>query len=1220
MLTRLASAVALAFLSTAALAQQAVPESPAIWREVTGVVFTDPANLAGPVFTRPHMPAFRTTADGRIGTVVEGHGAVGNVPAFTLFMPEKMTTPFPLNPAGSFTMTKSTPLSSDFVRLNVANSFAAAPLNEQDYTDGVRSVTHVCLWDPGSNPQVVAGEDVYDIKVFVTSHSGGGSPQFFVTPIKITVSNPKTTSAFIRLVEKTGTTLAGPVFTTPGLLAFEPVIAGDGRLLIVRVGAWSGLPWTNPNTGAPGSTSGQGFDILYSYYPTGNAADPAQWSNLIPISFAPSDQRINTKFGFAMAPFRDAEGTLIPPGEDLGTSYPWIDRDAKNLFFETVFDKLHYSAGGTYNNGRYFQEPNTNEPADYVQGEDGGTHQGVSFLGLWSHGKMVMIDSLNNATDYAVGQGDTGTGPQHRLVTLYQPGTGPLGTENGKLLLGYGRATKKMPAGENDNGNIIDSIANLFNYRKEAFPLTRRDVVWPLSNSQQADEIVFDDYVDPDAFIIANMAGLTTFPPDYGGTSGFNYLTHHSGWNPSTNLFSDPVKLQNAATSTTDLWIVPKHGLVVGNGRLEPAASGGVHGKGFSMNGSIGLEFDVVAQPQTVTSKDWYVGLFVDCRFANDATERRLLTFPDGTSVRLYGRSQVLYADASGAVIHRITLPVPIVGTHPLDDLLPDTGWAHLGFQIREGNTTVDFFLNGIIYNRWEDAYAMLFKMTPGQVTVGKLAGTAPGGFKGWIDDFKVLAHAVDFESACNHANGSLIGLPSGYIAEWKTKFASRYPTWAHTEMTNFLKNQGETTYPLYANYYNYKADNGAHRDNVPAGTVALRQSVHFPEGPLFYNRPRPDTTSNAFCVTCHHDNAKPGLDLLALELDTSFNASNDPRRQPMQPPPRLYGRIPAGLVNSTGLPGALTDLPAGGKLIDQWMLDAFSNSTAVQTFTVVNATTHQDLMTLTAGAVVDPARLGTTNLTLRANLNSAQGNVVLQLDTGTTNTKTKPPYTAFGTDANPWVGAVLTPGAHTIKATPQFGPLSSVSFTVAGGATRVVADYRDDFQGGSPKPGWSYQWNALGAITNAANFRTLNWNSALGRYCVNGFPVQPDTTSTLFANGRLSANGGAPGRGTTQGDDRYAITAYTARLAGYYGISASFVTMPQEVSNGGRVVVHTETNNGATFTQKSNAAFPSVTPFAFDQSVGWLDAGDTIYVGIGPNTSATSDAFFLDFSIVYNE
>jgi hypothetical protein len=1221
---------AVASLPLAVIAQQAVPESPAIWREVTGVFNTYPGGVGTtpvPVFSRPHMPAFRTSADGRIAGIVEGGGAIGSAPGFTLMMPEKMTVPFLLNPgfstAASFTMSATT-----ITRLNVNNSFGSVSLGSKNFTDGVKGVSHAALWDAGSNPQVVAGEDVYNIKVFASSNTGtspANRTQFFVTPIRITVSNPKTSTAFIRLIEKTGPTVAGPEFTFQGS-AFEPVVAGDGRLLIIRVGSPS-LPWTDPDTGI--ARTPQGCDIVYSYYTTGEAADPTQWTNIIPITHAPYDSRINTKFGFAMAPFRDGEGTVIPDGEDIGASYPWIDREAKNLFFETVFDRLHFNANGTWNNGRYPQTAAPGETADYAQGEDGGKHQGISVVGLWTHGKIVMLDNLNNATDYAVGQGDTSaaggasTGPQHRLVSLYQPNSGPLGNETGQLILGYGRATKKMPGGENDNGNIIDSLENIFNYRKESFPLTRRDVVWQMSNGQQADEFSFDDYVDPDAFIVANMAGLITFPTSYGGTGG-NSLTHHTGWNTSTNTFSNPVRLQNAATPTSDRWIVPKHGLVIGNGRLEPAAAGGVHGKGFSMSGSIGLEFTVVAQPQSVTSKDWYIGLFVDCRFANDTTQRRLLTFPDGTSIHLYGRSQVLYADPAGAIIHRISLPAVSTTTpaSAMDDLLPDTGWAHLAFQVRDANTAVDFYLNGIIYNRWEDAYQALFRMTPGKLTVGKVASSGIAGFAGWLDDFKVFAHAVDFETACNHANGSLIGLPSAYAGEWKTKFANRLPSWAHTEITNFLRNNGETTYPQYASFYDYRSDNGAHRDNVPSGTVSLRQSIHFPEGPLFHNRPRPDSETNAFCLSCHHVNGKAGLDLAALELDDSWNASNDPRRQPSQPPRRLFGRIPIGLVNHTNQPTALTDLPAAGKLIDEWMLSSFNNSATVQSFTVVDAVTKQDLMTLTAGATIDPARLGTNNLTLRANLDRAQGSVTLQYDSGANNTKTKPPYTAFGTDTSPYTGAILTPGAHTIRATPQFGALSSVNFTVAGNTSRVVADYRDDFKSFAPQPGWSYQWNALGAITSPANYRLLAWSPVTNRYSVNGFPVQPDNSSTLYPYGGLSSTGGHPGRGSAQGAtvDRFAIAAYTVKLAGYYGINNSFVTASSTAGNGGQVIVYTETNAGATFTQKYNGLYAAGTTLNFNHNVGQLQVGDTIYVCVGPNTTDGNDSFSIDFSIAFNE
>ncbi|MDZ4289416.1 MAG: hypothetical protein U0984_15740, partial [Prosthecobacter sp.] len=1141
---------------------------------------------------------------------VEGGGIDGGSPRFALMMPEKMSQPFLLNPAGSNTMS-----STSFKWLD---GYASPGASATQYTNGTKGVSHCCMWDDAPPTVNGSGQDVYDLKLFVTSNTnvGGSTPrtQFFVTPIRIIVSNPKTTSAAITSITKTGTTLAGPEYTF-NAQAFEPMVVGDGRLLIVRVGSGS-MPWNDPETGAP--KTAQGYDIVYSYYPTGTTANPAMWANLTPISHAPFDTRINNKFGFARAPFRDAEGTLIPDGEDIGGSYPWMDRHAKNLVMETGFDRLHYLVGGSWNNSRY---PQTGVPEEtpIYDVEDGGKHQCITMMGMWTHGKLVQLDNLNNAMDYAVGAGDTTMGPQSRMVTLFQTNSGPLGNENGKIRLGFGRATKQMPSGENDNGNIIDSLENLFNYRTKFMPISLRDVAWPLTNGQQTDEVAFDDYLDPDAFIIANMAGLLTFVNN--GTSS-NYYTHHSGWSTSTNTFVNPVKLQNAATPLASRWVVPKHGLVIGNGRLEPAATGGVHGKGFSMNGSIGLEFTVLAQPQSVTAKNWYVGMFVDCRTLDDAVERRLITFPDGTSIRLSGRRQLFYANAAGVIVNRITLPVvnTVLPASAMDDLIPDTGWAHLAFQIRKAGTEVDFHLNGLIYNRWQDLYTALFQVPAGKLTLGKPAAVAVTGFTGWLDDFKMIAHSVDYETACNHAGGTLIGLPTAYTAEYKTKFADRFPSWTHDEITKVLKSNGETTYPKYANYYKYHQDNGVHRGNIPAGAVALRQSIHFPEGPLFYNAPRPNSLQNQFCITCHHTSAQPGLDLDALTWDNTFNANDDPRRQPMQPPKRLYGQIPAGLVDSTNQPATATALSAAGKLIDDWMLPGFVSPAAVQTFTVVDANTGRDLMDLPASGVIDPGKLGSTNLTIRANLNSAQGSVAMQYDTGTVNTRPVPPYAVFGTVTNPLQGAVLTPGTHTVKATPAGGALVSRTFTVLGNAMRVVADYRDDFKTHSPLPGWTYSWNATAAITDPSGYSYLAWSPVASRYMSNGL-VFPDTTS-FCSYGSFTSTGGHPGKGSAQGAtvDRFVIAGYTVNANGYYGINSSFVTQSSALGNGGQVVIYTDTNEGSLFTNKFSGTYPPAGTLNFNGNVGFLEAGDTIYVGIGPNTTDGNDGFTLDFSIVFKE
>jgi hypothetical protein len=642
------------------------------------------------------------------------------------------------------------------------------------------------------------------------------------------------------------------------------------------------------------------------------------------------------------------------------------------------------------------------------------------------------------------------------------------------------------------------------------------------------------------------------------------------------------------------------------------------------MDGTIGLEFVITNQPTSIYNRTWYMGLFVDSRFPNDSTERLLLSFPDGSSVRLHGRSQILYADSNGAILNRISVPSVITNAPPsqMDDLLPDRDWAHLAFQVSENGTAVDFYLNGIIFNRWRDRYSSLFQLVPGKLTIGTNSAIARPGFTGWIDDFKVIAHAVDLETACNHANGTLIGLPSSYTNEWKTRFADRYPAWAHEEISRTLAANGETTYPRYANYYNYWKDNAVHRGTIPAGTVSLRQSVHFPEGPLFHNAPRPHSAANAFCISCHHSAADGGLDLTAISLNTTWTAANDPRRQPMQPPAKIHGRIPAGLISATGLPASTTNLPATGKLIDEWMLPTFSNSVSVRSIVLMDAGRRTDLLILTNGTLIDPARLGTSNFTLRANLDTAQGSVSMNLDGGANNTKARPPFTLLGTTNSPYIGTVFSAGPHTVNVNPSLGAAVAINFlVVTSGTTRVIADYRDDYKTHAPLPGWSYEWNEAGSISNRANYRFLSWTPVNSRYTVRGI-VYPDTNVSTAPYVSLSSTGGHPGRGTSQGAgvDRFAIATYTAKVPGYYGIANSFVNTASTNSNGGQLLVFTDTNGGTNYTKIADQTWNGGGTLNFNGNVGFLQAGDSVSVCIGPKTNDGSDSFTLDFSIVFNE
>ena len=231
--------------------QQVVPDSPAVWREVTGVIKNySSGTYVNSSFTRPHMPAYRTTKDGRVGICVEGGGPEGSTPRFTLFMPEKLTSPFLNNAPSSYTMTGST--------VKWHDGYATAYDSRVEFT-GSRAVRHACIWDPTGPITDANGSDVYNVAVLAICNDTSAI-RLYTTPTTIVVSNPKTASAAITSITTPGIRKASGVLPFAGL-GFEPVIVGDGRLLVFRV-ASSSMPWTDPVTGLPGVTTGQACDVV----------------------------------------------------------------------------------------------------------------------------------------------------------------------------------------------------------------------------------------------------------------------------------------------------------------------------------------------------------------------------------------------------------------------------------------------------------------------------------------------------------------------------------------------------------------------------------------------------------------------------------------------------------------------------------------------------------------------------------------------------------------------------------------------------------------------------------------------------------------------------------------------------------------------------------------------------------------------------------------------
>jgi hypothetical protein len=890
-----------------------LPEIPAIQRDVSLV--------QGGKLLRPAIPPLRTSSDGRLGvSLKEVDGKVG----FYLVRPESLSSPLLTSAPGVNILAATSPYAGGLDAALFQGAKADRRLMHTAMCDG--TTTRPLPGQP-SNPRACGLDtafDCYDLSVIASFGRGlEGSPtstvELWQTPITVVVSDPKTPSAQIESVI-TGVPVLGP--TLPVHDFTEPTVTADGRLLVARFGG-ALYPWTNPATG---ETRTQLTTIVYSVYPEGDApCDVTKWTTLSPISHAPYDPAMRHRYGIAEYPLRDGEGNLIPDGTDVEATYPWIDRRGSNLFFTATAATLFYwdpSAGGGEVRERYPAAcvagqkcllPASRLQIGHADANDEPT-RGFGFAGLWSHGKMVLMDSPINNTDYGFGRSDD----QQRVLSLYAPGTAAAGDDqSGSVRVGSGRANsdRALPPGVSPNTAFIDSLENTLNHDPRLQPLTVRDVVWTVNTGKGSAEIAFDESLDADGFIVSDMGASTSI----GGGAEPGWQEYHDGFDQASSTdgrgFTRPVHLQNAATAVATRWIIPAYGLASGRVRVEPVALGGIAGKGLWLPGGAGdrLAYTVAPQPQDVALSPWFYGIFLDPRFADDGTTRQLLAFPDHTRIVLRGRHAIGYESAAGVEIATIPLPAGALGDH---------AWTHLGFVVKGSGSRVELSLDGFLYHVLDSPDAALFQMVPGDLVVGAAMGRVEPGFRGWIDDLVVLAEEPDPEVICNHARGTLTRMDPPFVGPWP-KTALVYPPLGHQRLTARLaaiRETGATADTRYACYHDYttELDPGTNLRDLPAGQ-SIRAALLFPQGPLVYQVPRPDASSNRFCLTCHVVSQPKSLSLSALIADPTLTMDQDPRRQPMQPPPLVFGNVPAGYV-APGRPAAAISAPPAGLSLDQWV------------------------------------------------------------------------------------------------------------------------------------------------------------------------------------------------------------------------------------------------------------------------------------------------------------
>ncbi len=822
----------------------------------------------GSRYLHPLLPPFRTSEDARIGI---NNKTVGKSIEFYLFAPEKIKTSFLESDNGPSILATTVPYNLDettflglsFKKYSISHTTICDPTKQFDLSRQ-RNNPYVC--GAGKN------KDCYDLElVSVLKRSNQSQEELWQTPITVIVSNPKTQRAKIESIRRRNKSFKG--MNLVGVSSFfEPIFAGeDKRLMIGRI-AGSRITWTDDSKR---KRSGR-YDIVYSR--SSNQFKPCDtrgFKELYPISHAPYDSAIKNKYGFAKMKFRDTTGKYIADGEEIGGTYPWIDKHANNFVMMGLpgtlynYDKRSQTVKTRYPTKcvtKNCLRPNTVKEMSEV--ESSGKTKGYIFTGLWTHGKMVYMDTPIQGVDY----GTKGKPEYNRSIELYKGGDNYV-----RIGLGRDNTSFGLP-GYTKNSSFFESSENLYNFNKNFIPRSPRDVVWLISSGARTHEYAFDEHINPDVLIYSPMNAAL----EKSKTS--NTFIHHDGYSSSTHRFSQRIKLQNAATSLK--WRIPSVANVIGPGRVEPVSMGGAHAKGFWFQGNTHLEYNIPKQIQNPLTKDWYLGMYLDPRFSDSKRPRTLLEFPNGDKIRLVGLNGLAFVPKKGKYKYL-----------PFSQNLPRRKWTHLGLEITPGGKWIQVFINGFHMNTYTrpTGNAVSFRINSGKLKLG-------GNFYGWMDEFKVIAGKFNQEEKCNYADGSLLSLKPHYSGPLRS-IANKYPSYRHQQIYEKLVANGDTRVNRQQKFVcnvNYNSIAHANTNDIPKNTFSVKHKMLFPEGPLVFDEPRPDSSRNNFCLRCHDTSLKGGLKLSALTPRNYVYQAHDRRRQPMQAPRRMFGVIPGGLLNNS--------------------------------------------------------------------------------------------------------------------------------------------------------------------------------------------------------------------------------------------------------------------------------------------------------------------------------
>lgn len=161
----------------------------------------------------------------------------------------------------------------------------------------------------------------------------------------------------------------------------------------------------------------------------------------------------------------------------------------------------------------------------------------------------------------------------------------------------------------------------------------------------------------------------------------------------------------------------------------------------------------------------------------------------------------------------------------------------------------------------------------------------------------------------------------------------------------------------------------------------------------------------------------------------------------------------------------------------------------------------------------------------------------------------------------------------------------------------------------------WRYYTNGSGKFGDPDSYQELVWDASTNSYR----PANRGQSPWLNKFVRVHRDGGHPGKGRDQvwdKFDRYSITGFVVPEDGVYRLEAGWLERlwARRWDRDGVLDIAVHVNDGPILMRE----FCNRESFvAFRQALGELAAGDTIYVGVGPNGTDFNDKFRWGFYVV---